>query len=210
MTRSPHRVLALALATLVLSGGAFTAFSPAEAANRTTARCAITAEAYQAAQDAAHLAREKLRGTPPTAAQREDFRRAVEALVQAARDTKLAPELKAAKLAELDSLRTRLEAATTAEERLALRGQILAVRTELKTARLTKGERADLAKQIRVLRDSLRSKLTSVERVQVVKDLAAAQAQLRCSVTGGSTPTASPSASPTVSPSASPTASPTP
>ena len=205
MTPTRNRLLALALTTLTLSGGALTALSPADAAgSRRSERCTVTAEARDAARDAADLARGRLRGTPLTETQRADLRTAVDALVQAARDAKLAPAARVAKQAELVALRASLEAATTAEERLALRARIVAVRTELKDARLTKAERAALATQVRALRDALRTSLTAAERAQVSADLAAARAVLACRVLPTASPTPTPSASP------SPVASPTP
>ncbi|SDY69570.1 hypothetical protein SAMN05444365_103157 [Micromonospora pattaloongensis] len=181
MTRTARRGAAALIAATALSGALLAPAAPAAAAPRTS--CTVTADQRAAALDQLKAGHNALRGRKPSAAERTAFRNAVAELIQAARDAKMSPEVRAAKIAELRALRAKLEAAATPEERTAIRAEIRAIVLELKTARLTKAERAELIKKIKEMRAALTGKLTKADRDAVKASITAAKAVLKCKVT---------------------------
>lgn len=146
------------------------------------AACTISADDKAAALDALHADQAKLAGHKLTEAEKQALHAAIKQLVQTARDAKLAPAVRAAKVAELKDLRAQLDAATTDEQRVALRTQISALRVELKDARLTKAERAQIHTQAKQMYAALRDKPTKADRAVILADMKAQVAKLRCTV----------------------------
>jgi uncharacterized coiled-coil DUF342 family protein len=174
-------VSATAVSAAIFAGGLLLTAVPAQAASAKT-RCTVTAEQRAAAVDQAAAALNALKGHKPTVAEKKAFNDAVAEMVQAARDAKMSPATRAAKLAELKALKTKLETATTAEERDAVRAEIRAVTLELKAARLTGAERAELATKAKSLRAALTGKFSKADKAAAEAAVKAAKKLLECTV----------------------------
>ncbi|MEV1288634.1 hypothetical protein [Micromonospora sp. NPDC049679] len=181
MTRTTRRGVAALITAAALSAGLFAAPAPVSAKSKSP-RCTVTADQRATAVDQLNAGLNALRGRKPTTAERKALNAAVAELVRAARDAKMSPEVRKAKLAELKALHAKLRAATTAEERLAVRAEMRAIVLDLKAARLTKAERAELAAKIKELKAALRGKLTKSERSTVQASVKAAKTVLTCKV----------------------------
>ena len=80
--------------------------------------------------------------------------------------------------------RTQLDAATTAEVRVALRAEIRAVKDQLKAGKLSGAEVKALRAQAKALRVALRAKPTKAERATIKTRLKAITTKLACRTEG--------------------------
>jgi uncharacterized protein (UPF0147 family) len=171
-------------ASAVVAATALTATmagAPAQANGTHRVACSITAAERAAAQDARHADVVKLGGHHATAVEKEALKKAITALVKAAKDAKMPEAARTAAKAQIKALTAQLRAGTTTQEqRTAIRAQITALRLQLDNARLTSAERRAVATQAALLRAALRDKPTKAEQAVIRADIKVQTAKLSC------------------------------
>jgi hypothetical protein len=159
--------------------------------------CTITPAERTEAADALAALKGRLAGHKPTLAEKKALHAAIAELRSAAAQVRMTTAVRAAKKAELKRLRETLDAATTAEQRTAIRVEIDAIRTELAAARPTVAERRTLQRSIRELQVALRAKPTKAEKRALLSQLKALKAKLACKTVSTPAPsTSTPGADP--------------
>jgi hypothetical protein len=184
MSSTFTRSAAALLAASALAGGLLGAAPASAHKSYAKASCTVTAAERAADRDQLRTLSEQLKGNKLTRDERRAFEAAVAELVRAARDAKMPAAERQAKYAELKTLVGKLKAATTAEERTAIRVEIDAVKLQLDAAKLTKAERAALSEQIREMYRTLRNTPTQADKAAIKAQIKELGQQLRCKVVG--------------------------
>jgi hypothetical protein len=193
MTTTVRRRAASLLAAAAVTAGPLATAAPALAHapqhRGHHVSCTISATERAEATDALTAVKGRLAGHKPTDAEKKALRDAIAELRTAASQVRMTAEVRAAKKAELTTLNEALDAATTAEQRTAIRAERRAVRAELAAARPTQAERRALEQAIRDLKVALRAKPTQAEKRQLKAQVKAIQARLACTTPRTSAPT---------------------
>jgi hypothetical protein len=191
-----RRAVALLAAATVTAGPVLTAVPASAHAGRGhhAPKCTITAEQRTEANDALAALKGRLAGHKPTEAEKQALKAAIAELRAAAEQKKqLAVATRKAKRAEYVALAEKLEAATTAEARTAIRAEMRALRAELAATRPTKAQARALGHAIRDLKVALRAKPTKAEKREILAQIKTLKAKLACktvpTTTDGSTGT---------------------
>jgi len=195
MTTTVRRRAASLLAAVAVTAGPLATAAPALAHaphhRGHHVACTITQAERTEATDALAALKGRLAGHKPTLAEKKALQSAIAELRSATAQVRMTTAVRVAKKAELKRLHEALDAATTAEQRTAIRVEIDAIRGELAAARPTKAERRTLQRSIRELQVALRAKPTKAEKRQLVSQLKALKTKLACDT--ASTPAPAPS-----------------
>jgi hypothetical protein len=152
-------------------------------------KCIITATERTEATDALAALKGRLAGHKPTAAEKQALKAAIAELVSAARQKRMSDADCKAKRAEYAALVAKLKAATTAEERTAIRAELRAIRAQLAAARPTRAEWRALELAVRDLKVALRAKPTKAEKRALLAQLKTLKAKLACRTVPATTST---------------------
>jgi hypothetical protein len=177
-----RRTVALLAAAAVTTGPVLSAAPAfAHAPRHHAVTCTITAAERTETTDALTALKGRLAGHKPTAAEKTALKAAIAELRAAAEQKKqLSAANRKAKRAEYTALVAKLKAATTAEQRTAIRAELRALRDEVAASRPTRAEWRALGHAINDLKVALRAKPTKAEKRAILAQIKTLKAKLAC------------------------------